>query len=148
LVAARRTSIEFHFLVSWLPNSGLNLRVERAGLQRSAQVKRLHMIRFFCGILAVAMMACGAANAGESPTFEVRKRDSVGELSVVQIPFRSQPEVNGTVLLTFQAPESGTYVFIYTSGPDKGKVAKIISVEKPGPVTTEVRTRAQKDSGE
>ena len=106
------------------------------------------MIRLFCGILAVAMMACGAANAGEPPTFEVRKRDSVGELSVVQIPFRSQPEVNGTVLLTFQAPESGTYVFIYTSGPDKGKVAKIIGVEKPGPVTTEVRTRAQKDSGE
>jgi hypothetical protein len=105
------------------------------------------MTKLFCGILAFVLMACVAASAGEPPTFEVRKRDAVGELKVVEIPFRSLPEANGTVVLTFQAPESGTYVFIYTNGPDKGKVAKIISVEA-GPVTTEVKTRAQKDSGE
>src|SRR3954470_19062135 len=106
------------------------------------------MTKLFCGILAFVLMACVAASAAEPPTFEVRKRDAVGELSVVQIPFRSLPEANGTVVLTFQAPESGTYVFIYTNGPDKGKVAKIISVTEAGPVTTEVNTRAQKDSGE
>jgi hypothetical protein len=99
----------------------------------------------FCGILLLALMAGAAANAAEQPTFEVRKRDAVGELRPVQIPFRSRPEANGKVILTFQAPESGTYVFIYTNGPDKGKVAKIIEVHQPGPVTSEVKTRAQKD---
>src|SRR6476646_7364373 len=96
-------------------------------------------------ILALVLMACMAANAGEPPTFEVRKRDSVGELKVVQVPFRSLPEKDGKVVLTFNAPESGTYAFIYTNGPDKGKVAKIIDVAQEGPVTTEVNTRAQKD---
>ena len=106
------------------------------------------MTKLFCGILALALMASVAANAGEAPTFEVRKRDAVGELKVVQVPFRSQPEKNGTVVLTFQAPETGTYAFLYTNGPDKGKVAKIIEVNEAGPVTTQVKTRAQKDSGE
>jgi len=90
-------------------------------------------------------MACVAANAGEPPTFEVRKRDAVGELKVVEIPFRSMPEKNGKVVLTFNAPESGYYAFIYTNGPDKGKVAKVVDVPEAGPVTTEVKTRAQKD---
>ena len=103
------------------------------------------MTKLLCGILAVALMACVSAKAGEPPTFEVRKRDAVGELRPVQIPFRSLPESNGTVVLTFNAPESGTYVFIYTNGPDKGKVAKIIDVAQEGPVTAEVKTRAQKD---
>jgi hypothetical protein len=102
------------------------------------------MTKLFCGILVLALMAGVPANAGEQPTFEVRKRDAVGELRPVQIPFRSLPEKDGVVVLTFQAPESGTYVFIYTNGPDKGKVAKIVEVEA-GPVTTEVKTRAQKD---
>lgn len=106
------------------------------------------MTKLLCGVLAIVLMACVAANAGEPPTFEVRKRDSVGELKVVEIPFRSLPEANGVVVLTFNAPESGTYAFIYTNGPDKGKVAKIIDVAQAGPVTTEVKTRAQKDSGE
>ena len=106
------------------------------------------MTKLFCGILALALMSVATANAGEQPTFEVRKRDAIGELKVVEIPFRSLPEANGTVVLTFNAPESGTYVFIYTNGPDKGKVAKIIDVAQAVPVTTEVKTRAQKDSGE
>lgn len=105
------------------------------------------MTKLLCGILALALVACVAANAGEPPTFEVRKRDAVGELKVVEIPFRSLPEHNGIVVLTFNAPESGYYAFIYTNGPDKGKVAKTIDVDA-GPVTTEVRTRAQKDSGD
>ena len=105
------------------------------------------MTKLLCGILVLALIVC-VASAGEAPTFEVRKRDAVGELKVVEIPFRSLPEANGTVVLTLQAPESGTYAFIYTNGPDKGKVAKIIDVAEAGPVTTEVKTRAQKDSGE
>jgi hypothetical protein len=103
------------------------------------------MTKLLCGILALALIAGVAANAGEPPTFEVRKRDAAGELRPVQIPFRSLPEVNGIVVLTFNAPESGTYVFVYTNGPDKGKVAKVIDVAQEGPVTTEVKTRAQKD---
>jgi hypothetical protein len=103
------------------------------------------MTKLFCGILVLALMAAAAANAGEPPTFEARKRDAAGELRPVQIPFRSAPEKNGHVILTFQAPESGTYVFIYRNGPDKGKVAKIIKVAEAGPVTAEVPTRAQKD---
>ena len=102
------------------------------------------MTKLFCGILSLALIAGVAANAGEPPTFEVRKRDAVGELQAVQIPFRSQPEKDGIVVLTFNAPESGTYAFIYTNGPDKGKVAKVVDVQA-GPVTTEVRTRAQED---
>jgi hypothetical protein len=103
------------------------------------------MTKLLCGILALALTAGVAANAGEPPTFEVRKRDAVGELKVVEIPFRSQPEKNGTVVLTFNAPEAGYYAFIYTNGPDKGKAAKVIDVAEAGPVTTEVKTRAQKD---
>jgi hypothetical protein len=104
------------------------------------------MTKLLCGILALVLMAGVAAKAAEPPpTFEVRKRDAVGELKVVEIPFRSLPEKNGIVVLTFNAPESGTYVFIYTNGPDKGKVAKVIDVAQEGPVTTEVKTRAQKD---
>ena len=103
------------------------------------------MTKLLCGILALALVACVAANAGEPPTFEVRKRDAVGELKVVEIPFRSLPERDGIVILTFNAPESGYYAFIYTNGPDKGKVAKVIDVAEAGPVTTEVKTRGQKD---
>src|SRR3954470_10803360 len=102
------------------------------------------MTKLFYGILAFALMASVAANAGE-PTFEVRKRDSVGELTVVRVPVTVAPELEGHVLLSFEAPQSGTYAFIYTSGPDKGKVAKIVDVEKPGKVETEVPTRAQAD---
>ena len=101
------------------------------------------MTKLVCGILALALMAGVVAKAGEPPTFEVRKRDAVGELRPVQIPFRSAPEKDGKVVLTFNAPESGTYAFIFTSGADKGKVAKIVDVQE-GPVTTEVPTRAQK----
>src|SRR3954464_13254870 len=105
--------------------------------------KTLSMTKLLCSILAVVLMACVAASAGDPPTFEVRKRDAVGELKVVEIPFRSLPEANGKVILNFNAPESGYYAFIYTNGPDKGKVAKVMDVEA-GPVTTEVPTRAQK----
>ena len=102
------------------------------------------MTKLLCGILVLALMVGMAANAGEPPpTFEVRKRDAVGELRPVQMPFRSMPEQDGKVVLTFNAPESGTYAFIFTSGPDKGKAAKIIDV-KEGPVTVEVPTHAQK----
>ena len=101
------------------------------------------MTKLLCGILVLALIVC-VASAGEAPTFEVRKRDAVGELKVVEIPFRSLPEKDGKVVLTFNAPESGTYAFIHTNGPDKGKPAKVIDVAQPGPVTTEVNTRAQK----
>ncbi|MFL6588694.1 MAG: hypothetical protein ACJ8M4_00830 [Chthoniobacterales bacterium] len=103
------------------------------------------MTKLFCGILALALTTAVAANAGEPPTFEVRKRDSVGELSVVRVPLTVAPELEGHVLLSFEAPEPGAYAFIYMSGPDKGKLAKVVEVEKPGKVEAEVPVRAQKN---
>ena len=90
-------------------------------------------------------MACFVANAGEPPTFEVRKRDSVGELSVVRVPITVATELDGHVLLSFEAPEKGAYAFIFMSGPDKGKLAKVVEVEKPGKVEAEVPVRAQRN---
>ena len=105
--------------------------------------KTLNMTKLFSAILVLVLMTGMAAYAGEPPTFEVRKRDAVGELKVVQVPFRSGPEKDGKVVLTFVAPESGYYAFIFTSGPDKGKLAKTIECQE-GPVTVEVPVRAQK----
>ena len=102
------------------------------------------MTKIFCGILALVLIAGVAANAGEPLTFEVRKRDSVGELSVVRVPVTVAPELEGHVLLSFEAPEKGAYAFIYTSGPYKGKLAKVVEVEKPGKVEAEVPTQPKK----
>src|SRR5438270_6059743 len=96
------------------------------------------MIKLFCGILAVAMMAGVAASAAEPVGIEVRKRSAIGRLGVVRVQVVVKAEADGSVVVSFQAPEAGTYVLVYTSGPDVGKTATRINVEKPGPVTTKI----------
>ncbi|MEN3368273.1 MAG: hypothetical protein V7609_416 [Verrucomicrobiota bacterium] len=99
------------------------------------------MIKLFCGILALGIMACGAANATEPLGFEVRKRNSIGRLGLVNVQLAVKTETDGTVVVSFHAPEAGTYSLRYTSGPDKGKVATALRVEKAGPVTTKIKSR-------
>lgn len=97
------------------------------------------MIKLLCGILAVVIMAFGVANAAEPPGFEVRKRNSIGRLGLVKVQLAVKTEADGTVVLSFQAPEAATYVISYTSGPKSGKVATAVRVEKAGPVTTKIK---------
>jgi hypothetical protein len=101
------------------------------------------MIRLLCGILVLVMMACGVVNATEPPGFEVRKRNAIGRLGLVNVQLTVKTEAEGTVVISFQAPEPGTYLLNYTSGPAKGKVAAIVRVEKAGPVTTKIKSRPQ-----
>jgi hypothetical protein len=101
------------------------------------------MIRLFCGILAFLIMACGVAKAAEPLGFEVRKRNAIGRLGLVNVQLTIKAEANGIVAVSFQAPEAGTYVLNYTSGPAKGKVATSVRVEKAGPVTTKFKSPSQ-----
>jgi hypothetical protein len=96
------------------------------------------MSKLFCGILAVAMMAGLAASAAEPVGIEVRKRSAIGRLGLVRVQVAVKTEADGSVVVSFQAPEAGTYVLNYTSGPRTGKVATTVRVEKPGPVTTKI----------
>ena len=98
------------------------------------------MIKLFCGILAVAMMAGVAASAAEPVGIEVRKRSAIGRLGVVRVQVVVKAEADGSVVVSFQAPEAGIYVLVYTSGPDTGKTATIVKVEKAGPVATKIRS--------
>src|SRR4051794_37340754 len=73
----------------YMRRSQLNNIFDSGGIGSLAEVrpgKTLSMTKVFCGIVALTLIACVAANAGEPPTFEVRKRDAVGELKVVQVP--------------------------------------------------------------
>ena len=97
------------------------------------------MIKLFCFFLTLVMMACGVANATEAPAFEVRKRNAIGRLGLVNVQLAVKAEADGTVVVSFQAPEAATYVLNYTNGPRKGKVATAVRVEKAGPVTTKIK---------
>ena len=98
------------------------------------------MTKLVGGILAVVLMACGVANAAEPPSFEVRKRSAIGRLGLVKVQVAVKTEADGSLVASFQAPEEGTYVLVYTSGPNRGKTATRINVSKPGPVTAKIRT--------
>ena len=84
-------------------------------------------------------MTCGVANAAEPPKFEVRTRSAIGRLGVVNVQVTTKAEADGSVVVSFQAPDAATYVLIYTSGPKTGKVAATVRVEKAGPVTTKIK---------
>ena len=85
------------------------------------------------------MMAGVAATAAEPIGIEVRKRSAIGRLGLVRVQLAIKTEADGSLVVSFQAPEEGTYVLNYTSGPKTGKVATIIRVEKPGPVTAKIK---------
>lgn len=86
-------------------------------------------------------MACGIANANEPVGIEVRQRNAIGRLGLVNVQIAVKAQADTTAIVSFQAPESGTYVLSYTSGPDKGRVATAFRVEKAGPVTTRIKNR-------
>ena len=85
-------------------------------------------------------MTCGVANGAEPPRFEVRTRSAIGRLGVVHVQLTTKMEADGSVVVSFQAPDAGTYVLNYTSGPKTGKVAATVRVEKAGPVTTKIKS--------
>lgn len=97
------------------------------------------MIKLFCGILAVAMIA-GVATAYESVGIEVRKSSVIGSLGVMRVQVETKAEADGSVVVSFQAPEEGTYFLAYSKGPDRGKIAKIVRVQKAGPVTAKIKS--------
>jgi hypothetical protein len=97
------------------------------------------MIKIFCGVLAFILMAGAVANAVEPVGIEVRKRNSIGRLGVVNLQVAVKTEADGSLVVSFRAPEEGTYVLVYTSGPNKGKAATRINVAKPGPVMTKIK---------
>ena len=99
------------------------------------------MIRLFCSILALVLLGSGVANAAEPPKLEVRKRSAIGRLGLMKVEVAVKAQADGSFLASFQAPEEGTYILVYTSGPDRGKTATRINVSKPGPVTTKVKAR-------
>ena len=96
------------------------------------------MIKIFCGVLALIMVA-SAAKATEPVGIEVRMRSAIGRLGVVHVKVAVKPQTDGSMTVSFQAPSEGTYILVYTSGPDVGKTAARINVAKPGPVTTKVK---------
>ena len=91
------------------------------------------------GVLALGMMVAVIASAAEPPTLEVRKRSAIGRLGLVKVQVAVKAEANGSFVASFQAPEEGTYVLVYTSGPNKGKTATRINVSKAGPVTAKFK---------
>jgi hypothetical protein len=99
------------------------------------------MIRLFCGVLAVAILASVAAKANEPVGLEVRKRSAIGGLGVVRVQLTTKVAADGSILATFHAPGEGSYVLMFTSGPETGKVAMTVRVQRAGPVTAKIRPR-------
>jgi len=97
------------------------------------------MNKIFCGVLALALMVAVATRAAEPVGIEVRTRNSIGRLGVVKVNVTMKAEADGSMTVSFQAPNAATYVLNYTSGPDAGKVAATVRAEKPGPVTTKIK---------
>ena len=97
------------------------------------------MIKLFCGILAFVILACGIVNANEPVQVEVRMRNAIGRLGLVKVQVTVKAEADGTAVVSFQAPEAGTYVLNYTNGPNAGKVATTVRVEKAGPAIAKIK---------
>lgn len=97
------------------------------------------MMKLFCGILALVLMTSVVASAAEPVSFEVRMRNSIGRLAVVNAHPTVKTEANGSMIVSFQADKEGTYYLVYTSGPKTGKNATSVNVSKPGPVTARVK---------
>ena len=90
-------------------------------------------------VIAVILMASIAMQAAEPVGFEVRMRNSIGRMGMVNAHPTVKTEADGTMVVSFQAEKEGTYALVYTSGPKKGQTATRINVSKPGPVTTRIK---------
>src|SRR5687768_17421520 len=99
------------------------------------------MIRVFCGVLALTILASVAAEANEPVGLEVRKRSAIGGLGLVRVQLTTKVAADGSILATFNAPNAGSYVLFFTSGPETGKAAMTVRVQKAGPVTAKIRSR-------
>lgn len=121
------------------PEGGPALEDYLAGQHGSGY--NLSMIRVFCGVLALAIMASGMAKADEPVGLEVRKRSAIGALGLVRVQLSTKVAADGSILATFNAPGEGSYVLMFTSGPETGKVAMTVKVHKAGPVTAKIRPR-------
>ena len=96
--------------------------------------------KLLCSVLAAVLMMSAIANAAEPVSFEVRMRNSIGRLGVVNSHPTVKMEADGSMTVSFQAEKEGTYYLIYTSGPKKGKNATSVNVSKSGPVTAKVKS--------
>ena len=105
------------------------------------------MNRRFCGILALAMLASVAAKANEPVGLEVKRRSDIGGWVAVRVQLTTKVAPDGGTLATFHAPKAGTYGLYFTSGPETGKVAMILRVEKAGPITGKIRPRERERTG-
>jgi hypothetical protein len=99
------------------------------------------MIRVICGVLALAILASVAAKADEPVGLEVRRRSTIGALGLVRVQLTTKVAADGSILATFNAPMEGRYVLIFTTGPETGKVAMTVRVQKAGPITAKLRPR-------
>ena|SRR2546423_6755880 len=99
------------------------------------------MIKLSCGILAVVMTLLLVAKASEPVGLEVRSRSTIGAFGLVHTQLSVKEQPDGSVLATFNAPMAGSYVLIFTNGPETGKVAMTVRVAKAGPVTAKLRPR-------
>src|SRR5687767_4294411 len=101
------------------------------------------MIRVCCGVLALALLASVAAAADEPVGLEVRRRSTIGALGLVRVQLTTRVAADGGILATFNAPEAGSYVLMFTTGPETGKIAMTVRVQKAGPVTAKLRPRSR-----
>jgi hypothetical protein len=95
--------------------------------------------KLWCGLLAIILMATVVASAAEPVGIAIRKRNAIGRIGLTNIKPTVKTEAGGSMAVTFQAPSEGTYVLVYTTGPNKDKIATSINVAKPGPVTTKIK---------
>ena len=99
------------------------------------------MIKVFCGVLALAILASVAAKAAEPVGLEVRERSAIGGWGVVRLQLAVKEQADGTILASFHAPGAGSYALFFTNGPEAGKLGMIVRVAKGGPVTAKLRPR-------
>jgi hypothetical protein len=102
------------------------------------------MIKWLSGIVALVLLTSVVAKGAEPVGLELRRRSTIGALGVVRgVQLTTKLAPDGSTLATFNAPEAGSYVLLFTSGRETGKVAMTVRVAKPGPVTAKLRPRGR-----
>ena len=99
----------------------------------------LGMKKLICGTLALVLVAGAVMSAADPPSLEVRKRSAIGHMGLINVEVGVKADADGSLLASFQAPDAGTYILVYTSGPKRDKAAARVNVYKPGPVTTKIK---------
>lgn len=97
------------------------------------------MNKILCGVLAFVIMASVTVKASEPAAFEVKTRNSIGMMGIVKVPLTVKEEADGSTTVSFQAPNTATYVISYKGGPNNGKAAATVTAKMPGPVTVKIK---------